>query len=156
MNATNFRPSLATTEPSITTPVLIAGQDLDGSPIIFLQWFGSCYSGFGIFGEGQGQAEKAFKEAQFRFPIHSDPNGVYWMGHPENFQVVSIGQAKDWPNQQAASAFGDPETWILYVASTFFRINDQPAAYVVPLQIFLADPLYGVIMPAKFSGPLPN
>lgn len=152
----DFHPKRATTETSVTTPVLIVGQDLDGSPIIFLQWFGDCYSGFEMFCEERGQAEKAFKEAQFRFPIHSDPNRIEWMGHPESFQVVSIGQVKDWPNQQAATTFGNPEAWILYVASTFYRINNQPAAYVVPLQIFLADPLYGLVMPAKFSGPLPN
>lgn len=152
---TSFKPNFATTEPSVSLPIITRGIDIDGKPIIFLQWFGSCHYGFEIFDEEKDRAEQAFGEAQFRFPVHSDPNEVQWMGHPERFTVVSIVQIKDWPNQEAAKAFGDPEEWILYVASTFYRFADGPACYVVPLRVFLADPLYGIITPKKYVGAFP-
>ncbi len=96
-------------------------------------------------------AERTFAEAQFHFPVHPNPDALEWMGHPEHFRVEFIGQIVGFPNPTAIREVGPSETWIVMVSSTHFTVGrDTPLCLVCPLRVFLAEKLYGVIMPKKY------
>jgi hypothetical protein len=129
----------------------------EGLLSVLLQWYGNP-TGLDYLGGDQAAAEQAFNESQFHFPVTSDIYATHWMGHPERFRVVSIGQVKDWPNPSVQELLGNPEDWIVYIASTHYKVShpsgqDVPKCLLIPLRIFLADQVYGVITPKKYQGP---
>jgi len=113
---------------------------------VFVQWF--------------GESECADLEGmQFRFPVPCPPHATQWMGHPELFKVIMIGQVKDWPNKEgvnavAATIKGSIDSWILFVVSSHFTMEhdsgDGPVCFMVPMTITLADGSCGIIQPKKF------
>ncbi len=155
----SFRPERAVDGPVVTIPTLMVGRmKEDEEPSVLLRWYGWNPMGLDYLGEDKAEAEAAFNESQFHFPVSSDVNATHWMGHPELFRVVSIGQVKDWPNMSIRQHFTNPEDWILYIASTHYTMphpsgRDVPNCLLVPLRVFLAEQMYGVIMPKKYQGP---
>jgi len=122
-----------------------------GENQVFVQWFGEA-NGIDL------------GERQFRFDVPISVDSVHWMGHPEIFKIIMLGQVKDWPKKEAVQEIaqgvtkGDLDAYILWVVSTHFQIeNDSgpgPSTFVVWMNIMLGDPNCGIIRPRGYCDTL--
>ncbi len=153
-----FRPEICTGMSSVTIPTIRVVPKLrDEGKEVVVQWFGRSEAlGWMVQSFGD-EASKVFEAAQFHFPVHVAVDNIRWMGEPEEFQVIFIGQLKDWPNEEAISHFKlPPETWMLYITATHYTVrqpdgNTGPPMFAIPLTIMLVDRVYGVITPKPYQ-----
>ncbi len=133
------KPQHKVCEKNVEVPTIVLPQEREG---VWLQWFGDATG-----------AELA--EMQFLFPIPLDENAMEWMGHPELFKVIMVGQIKDWPMKEAVRKIAeatkkDVESWVLWVVSSHYQIRGDPACFIVPLPAMLGDGECGVITPHRY------
>jgi len=125
--------------------VLFEESNIEGEVVkrVCVQWF--------------GEADYELpKESQFLFDILSDADSLHWWGHPEWFDVVFLGQAKDWPRPEMAqlvadkAAEGNLDVWIVWLCNHHVQVkysnSPGPQSFVVLLAL-LGDPNVGVITP---------
>lgn len=149
---TQIKPAFKVCENNVQTPtILIEPFDTEGDPQVWIQWY--------------GKSERAdLKDMQFRFPIPMAPNADDWFGHPERFKVILFGPISKFPNQGYARQFanehlsGDTEGTVLYVISSHVGVDDGnggtiPIAFLVPMNIKLADDEVGIISPGDYYEP---
>lgn len=141
-----IRPQHKVWEPIVEVPTIFVEVPKNRPTEVSLQWFGKADLEPLTRKFGDGVA-KAFGQMQFRFHI---PVDILWMGRPEFFQVIFVDKAKNWPNKSAVPAFGDPEKWLLWVASTHYSSGAGSACFAVDLNVMLGDVLYGIIEPRPY------
>ncbi len=114
-------------------------------PTMSIQWF--------------GQAGVRLPESsQFLFTLLTDPQSIEWWKNPQSFRVVFLGQIKDWPKiesiQKMVEAFGDKETWIVWLVSSIIGMKHSdgigPASYAVKVAL-LGDGNCGIITPQLYT-----
>ncbi len=147
MNIGDICPQHKTYEPHVGVPTIVVEppEQEEYQPRLAVQWF--------------GEADVDISKFQFRFPVSLSFNNPGWMGHPEKFKVVLLGQVKDWPKPEARDAVaktvqGTLDTWILWVTSSHYtqqyESGEGPACFMIPFKVLLADPDCGVITPRKY------
>ncbi|MFZ2187293.1 MAG: hypothetical protein WAV46_01540 [Candidatus Moraniibacteriota bacterium] len=151
-----FQPESRTKKPTVLVPTISVERLTENEkPYICVQWFGEAACLPGLTEEYGSIVAKTFAAAQFLFLVPIASDAYIWVNHPERFQVISLGQAKDWPNQEAVIARGNPEEWILYVTATHYATaqpsGDGPPAFAIPLNVMLGDGMYGIITPRKYA-----
>ena len=139
-----IKPQHKTCDHNVEVPtILVEPLKAGGKPEVFVQWFGEA------LGVDLG-------DIQFRFPVPMLPDALQWMGHPELFYVVLLGQVKDWPRQDVIQSVADSDTKghadarIIWLASSHCRTGSQPVSFVMPMTIMLADGICGIITPRKY------
>lgn len=144
---TRIKPQHKVCDHNVEVPtILVEPLKAGGKPEVFVQWFG----------EARGID---LGEMQFRFPVPIPPDNLYWMGHPEFFYVVLLGQVKDWPRQDVirsvadSVARGNTDARIIWLASSHCRTGSEPTSFVTPMNIMLADGICGIITPRKYYDP---
>jgi len=115
-------------------------------PTMSIQWF--------------GQAEVPLpEESQFLFPVLTDDKAIEWVGKPNRFRVVFLGQIKDWPKPETIQSMveamkGDLETWIVWLVSSIVGMEHSdgigPASYAVKIAL-LGDGNCGIITPKPYT-----
>lgn len=159
MNDNSIDPRAFKPEQSVevSVPTIVGRLALTGNGDVQLcvQWFGQSDNLESLAAEYGRVVTQAFNKAQFLFPILLKANNTIWMGHPERFEVISIGQIKDWPNQNVIPQLGDPEEWLLYISATHYKTAGsngiEHPAFAIPLSVWIADGIYGVIKPQKYT-----
>ncbi len=150
-----IRPEHKVCELNVEVPTIIVEPFNErGELEIFVQWFAE-FSAMDFLKQKFGDAVvEKFHRMQFRFPVPLSLDSMYWMGHPERFKVILLGQVQDWPNKAAIPEMGKCDSWILWVTSSHYgeetQSGDGPACFVIPLKVVLADQLCGIITPKKY------
>jgi len=134
----SFRPC----EINVEKPTLIR-KDQNGIQV-WLQWFGEA-------------REENLSHKQFLFPINANIQDFFFQ--PESFEIIMVGPVKNWPEKKIvnylAEKLGGENKIIIYFISSKFGVDDGnggtiPVAGVLPLNITLIDPNYGIINPKEF------
>lgn len=154
-NVDRVNPQRKICEVSVEVPTIIIEPFLKGGkPRIFVQWFADFFPIPSTKHESWDALVKKFRGMQFRFPVLASLDDKCWMGHPELFKVVSLGQVQDWPNKAAIPELGTPDDWILWVTSSHYGVRTQsgdgPASFVMPLKTMSGDQVCGLITPQKY------
>ncbi len=98
-------------------------------------------------------------KGQFLFPLTARPEDIHWMNRPEEFQVVFLDQAKNWPNravvdQIAEGRIDGVDAWVAMLCSHHFTVQypsgEGPGTFVSSI-VMLGDPKSGVIIPQRYQ-----
>ena len=149
------RPRRRICEGDVEIPTLIIEPFFKGGePEVFVQWFANLSPTNPLNHEFWDALARKFQRMQFRFPIRAPRNDRCWMGHPELFKVVMLGQVRDWPNKVAIPRMGKDDDWILWVISSHYGRKTQsgegPASFLMSLDVMLKYPIGGTITPKKY------
>lgn len=145
-------------EVNVEVPTIIVEPPYEGGePEVFVQWFAE-FSKIESLKRKHGDTfSERLRQMQFSFPVPIPVDDVHWMGHPEYFKVILLGQLKDWPDEVAEiSKSGSPDSWILWVTSSYYGgptsggDNSQACFYIPLKSIVLADETLGLITPRKY------
>lgn len=125
-----------------------------GKPRIFVQWFAEFSPTVSVKHELWEAFVKKFQRMQFRFPALVSLDDSCWMGRPDLFKVVLLGQVQDLRNRATVLRLGKDDDWILWVVSSHYGMKTQygegPASFYIPLKIMLGDQVRGLITPKKY------
>lgn len=149
------RPRRKICEVDVEVPTIIIEPFLKGEkPKVFVQWFADFSPTDPLNRESWNTPIKKFQRMQFRFPVRVSLNDSCWMGHPELFKVVLLGQVKDWSNKAAIPRMGKDNDWILWATSSHYGIKTQsgegPASFLMSLEVMLKHQVGGIITPKKY------
>lgn len=141
------RPETRTFDDLVQVPTLrITLNTPNGAPQLVVQWFGQTRT-------------HTFDEYQFQFPVHASLNDAAWMGRPTGFQVLFLGQVRDWPKKEAvenmSKSYG-AETWIIWLIAAFHLPGSLQCESSAPMiatfiRIMWADGVYGIITPRPYT-----
>jgi len=127
--------------------ILFVNKDKETKKVS-IQWFGEAN-------------KKLQKGSQFLFDIVLNPDEeLLWWDHPEWFNVVFLGQIRNWPNslvaQQIANNIddGNLNRWVVWVCNHKVQMKYQhsigPQSFLAKL-VLLGDPNVGVITPQPYQ-----
>ncbi len=131
-------------EENVAVPTIVSREiDFQGRKIssVWIQWFGASDSKPNHIPEG----------AQFFFDTEHDENHCMWMKDIGSFQVVFIGQIKDWPKTEAIDRLieitkGSFSTTIVWMMSPVITPTGRPASPMIKISV-LGDPICDIIEP---------
>ncbi|MHB8660582.1 MAG: hypothetical protein ACYC75_01400 [Minisyncoccota bacterium] len=142
-------------EVDVAVPTLILEPfSKGGEPEIFVQWFAEFSPATPMKFKSWVALVEKFRQMQFRFPVLISPKDECWMGHPELFKVVLLGQVQDLSGKVVVSDPGNDDDWALWVVSSHYGRKIQgreiPASFVISLKVMLGHHAYGLITPKKY------
>ncbi len=146
----NLKPTFDVCKRVVEIPTIIVDQIVIGENhprnAVFIQWF--------------GEAVRLTENFQFLFELCIEPNNIHWMGHPEEFKVVFLGQIKNWPKPEVSQkiadeiAEGNLEQTVAWLCSHHYQQRYEsgigPGSFTVPV-VLLGDPNIGLISPKTYQ-----
>lgn len=139
--------------PTIITEPLFKG----GRTWIFVQWFADISPIGSKNLELWNGIAKRFQAMQFRFPVVIDLNDEIWMGKPELFKVVLLGQGKDLRGKSTVPHPGKDDDWVVWLASSYYGTEienrEVPISFSSRLGMMPSHRTYGLITPRKYYNP---
>lgn len=125
-----------------------------GQSWVFVQWFAECSPIASVKNKAGDTLIETFQHTQFRFPVLVSRHDECWMGRPDLFKVVLLGQVQDLPNGMIIPRLGENDDWLLWVVSSHYGIETRngrgPASFAVPLKIMFGHHICGIITPKKY------
>ncbi len=159
-DVTHSRPAFETSEIKVKAPtIIVEAPSKNGEREIFVQWFAE-FSWVGVESMEQERRNaflERFQQMQLLFPVPLSSTDDSWIGHPEWFQVILLGQLKDWPTRVVdRPEVDDLDIWVLLVISSRYggvtvSGGDEPACFYIPFtDPWPTDPTLGAITPRKY------
>jgi len=149
------KPQRKICEADVNVPTIIIEPFYkDGEQRVFVQWFGEFSPIASTKSKSWDALVKKFQQTQFRFPLLVSLNDGCWMGRPDLFKVVLLGQVRDWPNKKVIPQMGNPDDRIVWVVSSHYgtrsKYGEGVASFYIRLEVMPFDQTGGIITPKKY------
>ena len=157
-NAGSEKPNRKICENDVKVPTIIVDPLRKGDENWpFVQWFADISPIGSKNLELWNGIAKRFQAMQFRFPVVIHPDDEVWMGRPELFKVVLLGQGKDLRGRSAAPHPGKDDDWVVWLVSSHYgrktENGEVPISFTSSLGIMPSHKTHGLITPRKYYDP---
>ncbi|MBU2566561.1 hypothetical protein KKG46_03305 [Patescibacteria group bacterium] len=135
------------TGPTIQSVIKFGSSGAMRNLQFYLRWFGA-------------NATFDLGERQFLFPLALDEDSPIWIVQPNDFNVVYVGLAKNWPIEEAAPSvieqvcLGDENSFVIWMVSSKLVAQQPsgsgPVSLAFKMHIMLGDGVVGIIKPREF------
>ncbi|MHB8709953.1 MAG: hypothetical protein ACYC6X_00100 [Minisyncoccota bacterium] len=125
-----------------------------GKSMIFVQWFAEFSSIVPTKHKFLDTFVKKFQRMQFRFPVLVSLKDECWMGRPDLFRVVMLGQISDLLWETGVPDSYEKDDWISSVVSSHYGVKTRdwegPVSFEIPLKVMSIDQVCCRITPKKY------
>jgi len=103
---------------------------------------------------GESESPHMPEGAQFFFDILCPLDNPHWIGDPNSFRVVFLGQVENWHNPGELDSWleesgNTPNTTIAWFMSPISRVQFEPSSFIANV-VLLGDPVCGIIRPRLY------